>query len=202
MCGNRFSRNMRAECGEEQSLTHDSSTWLTLARERQCDSCLTHCSSACLTSQRESPHTNLTFSPAFYVFGLAWIHMHTFVFAVMVAGPHVRFVLGVFVCGCVCTAESLRLSPPCSRYRRSLFKGKALYFPVNWPIRVTGTVWQLCFSAEECHSGKTNNPVYIFFLKQRFYRGSEVFWVQSWGLMHLESDNPVIFFPGKLLLIF
>lgn len=93
-------------------LTHDSSTWLTLARERQCDSCLTHCSSACLTSQRESPHTNLTFSPAFCVFGLAWTHMHTFVFAVMVAGLHVRLVLGVFVCGCVCTAASLRLCLP------------------------------------------------------------------------------------------
>lgn len=151
-------------------LTHDSSTWLTLERERQCDSCLTHCSSACLTSQRESPHTNLTFSPGFCVFGLAWTRMHTFVFAVMVAGLHVRFVLGVFVCGCVCTAASLRLLPPCSRYRRSLFKGKALYFSVNWPIRVAGTVWQLCFSAEECHSVKTNNPGYYFFLKQKSQR--------------------------------
>lgn len=142
-------------------LTHDSSTWLTSERERQYDSSLTHISSACLITQRDITYKYCHF---LQLFGLAWMHMHTFLFAVMVAGLHVRLVLGVFAYGRICTGVSLRLLPPCSLYRRSLFKGKALYFPVNWPITVAaGTVWQLYFSAEECHSGKTNTPGYSFF---------------------------------------
>lgn len=142
-----------------ECLSHTRLFYMTDLREY--DSCLTQ---TCLTSQsqREISHTNLPFSHFLQLFGLAWMHMHTFLFAVMVAGLHVRFVLGVFVYGRICTAVSLRLLLPCSLYRRSLFKGKPLYFPVNWPIRVAGTVWQLCFSAEECHSGKTNTPGYSF----------------------------------------
>lgn len=169
-------------------LTHDSSTWLTLERERQYDSSLTHISSACLTSQRERLYIQICPIAIFFsFFGLAWMHMHTFLFAVTVAGPHVRLVLGVFAYGRICTGVSLRLLPPCSLYRRSLFKGEALYFPVNWPIRVgAGTVWQLYFSAEECHSGKTNTPGYsfFFFLKQKSHRGSEMVWVQLRSLIY------------------
>lgn len=167
-------------------LTHGSSTWLTSERERRYDSCLTRSSSACLTSRREISHTNLPYCHFLQLFGLAWIRMHTFLFAVMVADLHVRFVLGVFAYVRICTAVSPRLLPPCSLYRRSLFKGKALYFPVNWPIRVAGdTIWQLYFSAEECHSGKTNTPGFFFlFLKQKSHRGSEMLWVQLRSLAY------------------
>lgn len=161
-CVRNVGKSWACEC-----LSHTWLFYMTDLREGETVWFLSHTHLFCMSNFTERERLYIQICPIaifFSFFGLAWMHMHTFLFAVTVAGPHVRLVLGVFAYGRICTGVSLRLLPPCSLYRRSLFKGEALYFPVNWPIRVgAGTVWQLYFSAEECHSGKTNTPGYSFF---------------------------------------
>lgn len=135
-----------------------SSTWLTSGQKKKdMISVSHHCSSACLLH-----------SERVHVFWCSVYAEHTILFAVMVAGLHVRFVLGVCLCMVVFAQRCVwGYLLPAVAVGGAYSKVKLFIF--IWTGQSEGQVlFDSCFSAEECHYGKTNTPGYSFFiLKQK-----------------------------------